>query len=232
MNCWLRFLILGSSFALLSACATPEYNYRAKALDISEPPLGSVNVAYVGDELLKQGTYREHAAIRLDEEVKVGTLGTYTFTPGHYLMEGREGNVEYYNPSSLEGSGQVHKGTLTDPYQAMMVHVDKPTLCGVSTLNAKVCKNNVEFVRFMLPVLAADSFQQTLIYSGQVGDKINIGYREFSGNSARPAFNNNVEYDLADSNVIGYKGAQLEIIEATNQLIKYRVVRNFNRAAY
>ena len=33
------------------------------------------------------------------------------------------------------------------------------------------------------------SFQQTLIYSGKVGNKINIGYRETSNDIARPAFN-------------------------------------------
>ncbi|ELT4634368.1 hypothetical protein R8Y01_003702, partial [Acinetobacter baumannii] len=74
-----------------------------------------------------------------------------------------------------------------------------------------------------------DSFQQTLIYSGKVGNKINIGYREFSSNIARPAFNNDVEYDLSQSKEIGYKGALLEIIEATNQDIKYKVIRNFNK---
>lgn len=35
-----------------------------------------------------------------------------------------------------------------------------------------------------------NSFQQTLIYNGKVGNKINIGYREFSGDLARPAFAN------------------------------------------
>ena len=65
-----------------------------------------------------------------------------------------------------------------------------------------------------------------------VGDKIDVGYREFSNNNARPAFNNDVEYDLTQSRTIGYKGAQLEVIEATNQHIQYRVIRNFNQASF
>ena len=79
-------------------------------------------------------------------------------------------------------------------------------------------------------VLSDDSFQQTLIYSGKLGNKIKIGYREFSNNQARPAFNNDVEYDLSESAVIGYKGARLEIVGATNETIKYRVIQNCNRA--
>ena len=49
---------------------------------------------------------------------------------------------------------------------------------------------------------------------------------------ARPAFNNNVEYDLSESPIIGYKGAKLEIIEANNQFVRYRVIENFNKATY
>jgi hypothetical protein len=49
---------------------------------------------------------------------------------------------------------------------------------------------------------------------------------------ARPAFNNNVEYDLSESMLIGYKGAKIEVIEANNQYIKYKVIQNFNNAAY
>ena len=78
-------------------------------------------------------------------------------------------------------------------------------------------------------MVTEDSFQQTLIYSGRVGDKINVGYREFSNSMARPAFNNDVEYDLSESRIIGYKGARLEIIKATNESIKYRVLNNFNK---
>ena len=62
-----------------------------------------------------------------------------------------------------------------------------------------------------------------------MGNKINIGYREFSSNSARPAFNNDVEYDLNESKQIGYKGALLEVIKATNQDITYKVLKNFNK---
>ncbi|MGR5139977.1 hypothetical protein [Vibrio jasicida] len=45
---------------------------------------------------------------------------------------------------------------------------------------------------------------------------------------ARSAFSTEVEYDLGDSNVIGYAGARLEVIKATNTEIVYRVIKNFN----
>ena len=45
-------------------------------------------------------------------------------------------------------------------------------------------------------------------------------------------FNNEVEYDLGVSDEIAYKGAYLQIMEATNTRIKYKVLSNFNKASY
>ena len=77
-------------------------------------------------------------------------------------------------------------------------------------------------------ILSKNSFQRSLIYNGKIGDKINVAYREFSNDLARPAFNNNVEYDLKESKTIAYKGAVIEVLDANNQIIKYRVLKNFN----
>ena len=71
-------------------------------------------------------------------------------------------------------------------------------------------------------------FQQTLLYSGKIGNRITLGYREFSNDLARPAFNNDVSYDLSESMVLGYKGARLEVIRATNSEITYKVISGFN----
>ncbi|MCV5978658.1 hypothetical protein OFO29_40580, partial [Escherichia coli] len=57
--------------------------------------------------------------------------------------------------------------------------------------------------------------------------KINFSYREFSNDMARPAFNNEAEYDLSESNQIGYKGAVIDVLEADNTKITYRLIRNF-----
>ena len=70
----------------------------------------------------------------------------------------------------------------------------------------------------------------TKIIVHKVGNKINISYREFQGSMARSAFNNDVEYDLNDSRQIGYKGALIDVLEADNQKIKYKVLKNFNKS--
>lgn len=213
-----------------SGCATPSYNYVPVVQDVSRPPLGSINSVGVGEQMLVQGRFEERDALVLDRDVQVGTLGTYTFTSGHFVKVGGSGDVGFYNESQVAESGRVQQGLLADPFQVIEYNQATHQLCGVTTLNLKACRRVPDARLERVPVQSTNSFQQTLIYSGRVGDKINIGYREFSSNIARPAFNNDVEYDLSDSRMIGYKGAEIEVLEATNQNIRYRVIRNFNPA--
>lgn len=226
----LRKLIFFFIAASIAGCVTTRSNYRPMAVAISEPPIGQTVTVGVGEAMLRQGKYIESDSIFLPESVKVGVLGTYTFSRGYYVREGEDAKNEFYRPEDSQEGGHVEKGALTDPYKTMMVIKGQNTLCGVSVFNAKVCEKNVRMERIRRPSLTSDGFQQTLIYSGRVGSKVNISYREFSNNIARPAFNNDVEYDLGESTTIGYKGAEIEIIEATNRSIKYKVIRNFNQA--
>lgn len=213
--------------ALLQACATPSYEYRPETIQVSEPPLSTINTAYVGDTLLVQGFFIEHDAIYLDQEVRVGLIGNYTFSKGYYTKTGGGDNVGFYLPSKYDDGGTISAGVFTDPFKIIEAQYNPRKLCGVSVFNGKVCKmTNFELTKQR--GAGTNSFQQTLIYSGKVGNRINFEYREFSNDIARPAFNNDVEYDLSASNIIGYKGARLEVIEATNELIRYKVLSNFN----
>ena len=68
----------------------------------------------------------------------------------------------------------------------------------------------------------------TLVYGGKTGTKIKLGYREIWKNITRPAGDVFVEYDLADSTVVEFKGARIEVFEATNESIRYRVTQAFD----
>jgi len=215
----------------LSGCATPVSNYQPEPTNISEPPLNTVCTAQVGDEMLKQGKFYEREAIHLDHEIKFGGLITaYTLTTGFYVKTGENEASEFYLPAQGPDSGRVEKAALADPWESIQLYKHENKIYVVTIFHVHVGNNSDGVTRTKRLALSEDSFQQTLIYSGKVGNKIKIGYREFSNSQARPAFNNDVDYDLSDSKIIGYKGARIEILEATNELIKYRVLQNFNRA--
>jgi hypothetical protein len=198
--------------------------------EISEPTLGTVQTAQIGDNMLRQGHYMEHDALYLFTDASIGWA--YTARQGYYLKKGEDEDSEFFLPSNEPEGGQIVKSALADNWQSLQAYKQEQTLCIVTVFNVHACQSTVSFERRKRPVLQSDSFQQTLIYNGKVGNKLNIGYREFSNNLARPAFNNAVEYDLTESNIIGYSGARIEIIEATNEFIKYKVIQNFNKAQF
>jgi hypothetical protein len=228
MKC--QLLLVSLCAVLLSSCATPRYNYQPVVQETSQPPIGSVNTANVGDEMLSQGSYSEQDAIRLSKSIRFGMLGEYTLTPGYYVKTGEDAQSSYYQPAQGTDGGHVQKLAIADPWESIQLTKDGTKISVVTVFHMKVSEPADGVTKTAYHIFSPDSFQQTLIYSGEVGDKIKIGYREFSNDAARPAFNNDVDYDLSQSKIIGYKGARLEILEATNDHIKYKVISNFNSA--
>ena len=74
------------------------------------------------------------------------------------------------------------------------------------------------------PVYSADFIRQELLYAGRSGDTIKVAYKEFRQNLAAPAFFQNLEYDLARSKVIRFQRFTIEVLDATNETIRYQVV--------
>ena len=225
----IRELFLIVSVLLAAGCAAPKNNYLPKTIDISEPPLGVVIEKQVGDEMVRQGKYREHEAIYVQAQLK--PVWAYTVMPGYFLKMGGDEAGDFYRIGGAgEESGYIEKNPFADPFIALMVKTDN-TLCVITFINAVACGDvKSGFEKVKKPISSMDSMQRTLIYNGRVGDRINVGYREFSANMARPAFSNNVEYDLAESKEIGYRGARIEVLEATNRSIRYKLISNFNNA--
>lgn len=212
------------SFLFISGCTTLQKNGGGvEEVLIDYPAIGIETTALVGEEMLSKGSQTTVNAINLKQSVSVGLTSGYTFSPGIYTQVGHSEGKIFYSPVNY---GMVQRFFLADPYGGMYIDHKEKELCGVSVFGGTVCADaDYEVTKHTRNDML--SFQQTLLYSGKIGNKINISYREFSNNKARPAFSNDVEYDLSDNNVIGYKGALLEILNANNLSIKYKVLRNF-----
>lgn len=76
--------------------------------------------------------------------------------------------------------------------------------------------------------LEKGSLKKELIYNGKSKDSIKLLYREFNDDMARPAFSQELSYDLAESKTIGFRRMKIEIIEATNSYIKFVVRSSMN----
>src|SRR5688500_7680888 len=69
-----------------------------------------------------------------------------------------------------------------------------------------------------------ESFRRELDYSGVSQVSVSVLYREFKDDFARTSFSQDVKYDLAQGNEIGFRGARFQIISATNTGVRYKVL--------
>lgn len=67
------------------------------------------------------------------------------------------------------------------------------------------------------------AFRAQMIYSGLDGNTVRAAYREFSGDFIRPAFTQELQYNLAQDSTIAYKSIKIQVMKATNSQIQYRV---------
>ncbi|HSZ52919.1 MAG TPA: hypothetical protein VK801_15230 [Caulobacteraceae bacterium] len=223
---WGSFAIAG---AMLTGCATPVANYKPEVQQLSQPPLNSISTASIGDDLLSQGSNAIQEGLELKAQVHV--TWAYTLSSGFYPKTGSDSHNAYYSfifMSSLPGYGTLSKNPLADPARSIKTDLQGSKVCVVTVFDLYVCAPDSSGTLTRRTLTSENGLQRTLIYNGRVGDKINIGYREFSDSTARPAFSNNVEYDLSSSNIISYRGAKLRIIDANNNSITYQVLSNFN----
>lgn len=215
----MKHIFLISLLAALSGCTSVQYNGSPSAMkNVDYPPLGKEVTAYVGDHMVEKGIIYEEQVLYVKQRVD-GAL--YDIPRKSYRQVGFDEKKDFF---SVTG---VIRGALSDPIEALAVGKEQGSqVCVITTLGGSSCYD-ADYERRGRVSETRNSFQQTLIYSGRVGSKINIGYREFSNNTARPAFNNEVEYDLSESKRLGYKGAIIEVLEADNSSIRYKVLRNF-----
>ena len=204
----------------VTGCTSVKYNGGVSYINkIDHPKIGKIVTAYVGDCIVEKAELFEEEVLVVNNTID-GLL--YDIPAKEYRQIGFDQKNDYYS------SDGVLDNFFNNTDQALSLEKkDNAKLCIVSVYGLSPCYRG-EYERKKKLSERKSGFHQTLIYGGRVGSKINIGYREFGNNSGRPAFNKDVKYDLTNSNTIGYRGARIEVIEANNNTITYKVLQNFN----
>ena len=100
---------------------------------------------------------------------------------------------------------------------------------GTGFITKKPKKGNIEVSKTTIVDKNCEKcFKKELIYNGKEGDNVKFTYREFINNMIRPAFNQDLSYNLNDGKIIGFKGLRIEIIKTSNIGIEYKVQKHFD----
>lgn len=81
-----KILFCAVLVTMLAGCTSPKYNYMPSVQNISEPPIGTTNTAYVGDSLLKQGVMSKYDGLKVTAPARVSWA--YTVTTGYLKKVG------------------------------------------------------------------------------------------------------------------------------------------------
>jgi hypothetical protein len=84
----------------------------------------------------------------------------------------------------------------------------------------------IQFQKVTVEEWGESSFKRELVYGGISQDTITISYREFVNDIARPAFTQDLKYDLSKGKEIGFRGSRFEVLNATNTSITYKVTKH------
>ena len=71
------------------------------------------------------------------------------------------------------------------------------------------------------------SFTEEFCHAGRYQNNLKFVYREFVEDLARPAFSQEVQYDLEEGNMIGFAELLMEVFQASNTSITYKVINTF-----
>ena len=190
-----------------------------------DPDIGVIATKNVGERMLIQGMARKYDAIHLKDDLFDGNV-----LKGVYIANKKIGNYTLYRADKKTGAllKETKQYFASDLY---IYKTDKNEVgyCGYSSkikpigIIAEKDYDIIEHKSF-----AEDSyFQQTLTYQGLNNNIINISYREYINDYARPSFSNEAVYDISTNKQIIYKGCIIEIIKVTSGSITYKLIKDF-----
>lgn len=245
----MKFNALGSMFLVVAFCVsgcvttkserlTRSFTPTSHELSSSESPMiGEVRSIEVGESLITKERQAVIAAIELTQAVQhstenVGSKFILSALPGKYIESGRDSSGRYFQAEQgkilLDGkpipaiSGiyiSDSNSNITEFYVVSNQGVNAPLLYP---------RNGIQFTRSTHTTRDSTGFKRELVYTGISQNTVSILYREFKDDLARPAFSQDLKYDLSEGRVVGYRGARFELVKATNQGLTYKLLKHLD----
>jgi len=237
MNIKFAFLLI--SFVLLSGCASNMPPYNPTEIVEHIPDIGKITKTSIGNTLLIYKIEKTYDVLILEDVIDVRNCLFRVRIPEPFAVAmhyNKQGQMVYGAPHVSYGgmTSQTRESPTTDPKRSHQdfwekksgLYMHEPHYMygggcgGQQEVNVKVTKSN-------MAINSEPEFLQELIYSGRTGNNIKFLYREYKSGLARGAFSQEVQYDVSISNTIKFKEAEIEVIEATNMDLTYKVNAHF-----
>lgn len=226
-------LVSFSAYAAPRAILPPVDRVETTGSYFLKPSIGEAATAEVGDSLYQEGirtvvrTYR--ATLKSDVESKMdngyvlaekaGSGGAMLMRPDSHapmlcFMTKNTGIVGFFGDRNVAGclidtsGNQVFDRAMFKQYDSYF------PLSAPTPYEVQVTETASE---------GPDDFYVDVLYQGMSKGEVKISYREFSHGIARPAFTQDVSYELEPdgTGIIGFKGMRIKVLKATGHDLRY-----------
>jgi hypothetical protein len=228
-----RLTICLLSSLVLNGCVTAD-RIEMAVTEIDKPSVNEMATAELGSPILEKGKYRVADSIILSTSTgwnETPLLGPRVVIPqGVMIARLRDAKYTYYYSSRTIAHDPIIGIDL--PYAnaaALRVGNERTDdVIGVSMPSGTTHALDVvpDLERTRVTVLDATGYRRQLIYGGRSGDTLRFQYRETAG-PQQPQANQDFEWNLNDGNVVAFRGVRIEVMDAANARLKYRILSSF-----
>lgn len=233
----MRYLVLVLSVVFFVGCAgmatmpkkpVPQAEYKKEK--IKNYNINIQQSSFVGNEVVKKGymSYVKKTSIiyKALENIIEGENGAVVYRAENEYIPYQTGinskGIKWYAISNknMQPKYEYYAVALDD--NGVVIYSGFPTFKKNQYINKKLFDKEYAITK----EYTKDSFMYEIIYNGVENNTITLTYREFKNDMARPAFFQNLKYDLKTSNTIRYKNFKLKIHSADNEKIIYTVLED------
>lgn len=241
----MRFLAALVAGLALSGCATTpiQISDYSTTREFDDPAVGVVSSRGVGETMVTKGKRTTGPALEVAAETQFNKAEgeksimtcAVTAMPGTYYKRGTYSKdpvgAECFGPVTFRVTNADGSTNWNCPGQSAIADICHAggTTYFIAHLAAKIfLKQDFDKIkRVEKSVEGRPNFVQELIYNGRSGDTIRLLYREFAEDMIRPAFAQDLQYDLRESKVVGFRDLRLEVLDANNTEIRFRLDKGF-----
>ncbi|MFT5635792.1 MAG: hypothetical protein ACI89T_001246 [Cognaticolwellia sp.] len=238
-------LILAFFIILVAGCSSP-----IRVLDQSEqklinyPQVGEVVSKKIGDVILAKGiqTFGEAAKViaetqfnKKDGESSMMTCALSVVPDTAYMRgvyETKSTSADCYGPVLFRrtlADGNTNWNCPGNPLIIGDICKEQDGKIFLAIASHKTyLKQDFDNIKFSkMAIKGKYNFVQEIIYNGRSGDNVKFVYRELSESLIKPIFFQELEYDISQSQIVNFKNVSIEVVNATNTDINYRLISNF-----
>ena len=219
---------------ILSGCAGQTVSVTPSKIErVSTPKVGEVSTANLGQALMYYHTVYTYDGVSLKELITDGgTAREYIMEPHNmrYVRTDEQGSKYFLaSPNHYYVNDKLFNRRVPLSNQFFVVKRDGSVgMTGYYDLTTAGTPTTLPSFEIGDVVdVSRPNFKQELLYNGRSGSTIRFMYREFSGDLIRADFSQDLMYDIAEDNKVGFRDVVIEVIEATNTSITYRVLSHF-----